>query len=469
MRFDAMQDLILLGHHEAELRALLHKESGAEGAAYIVFGQVSVAADPWTNAPRERFISHAVRAIPEEDTVSASLRHITWSTRSLVRELARATQENLILGIVHTHPQGPAVFSAQDDRNESELARSICNRNGTDFPFISLLIAGDGEMVARVWRNNKATAILRIAVHGRRLRYYGVLDSSRADSDVLERQARLFGPMVNDLLHGMRVAVVGCGGTGSPLTMLLLRLGVGRILLIDRDVVEVTNLNRIQGARRSDVGLPKVDVLAREVRNADLGVDVETRQTWVGATEAKDALKACDVVFGCTDDHDGRSLLNRFAYFYGIPYIDVGLRMTPQAGPLPYAITARLSVIAPGGPCLLCRGTINAQRAAEEHQERIDPDGFRRLKAEAYVEGGGEPAPAVVTFTTEAATMAANELLQALTGYRGEDGMAWARFRRFETLEDRGVSIDTRCGCQICDDRAFWGRGDVEPFLYRIG
>ncbi|MBN8872635.1 MAG: ThiF family adenylyltransferase [Rhodospirillales bacterium] len=464
-----MQDLILLEPHEADLRALLHRETGAEAAAYVIFGQSAIAADPWTGAPRTRFVSHAVRPVPDEDQVSASPLHVTWSTRGLIRELGRATRDQLAFGIVHTHPGGRAEFSRQDDRNEADLARAVCNRNGPGYPFISLLLAADGGMAARVWRANVMVPVQRLAIIGRRLRYFGSLGQAGGDPEILERQARLFGSGVNDILRAMRVAIVGCGGTGSPLAMLLLRLGIGRLLLIDKDVVEVTNLNRIHGARRSDIGRPKVEVLAREIREADLGVEAVTLNAWAGTPEAYDALKACDVIFGCTDDHDGRALLNRFAYFYGVPYIDVGLRVTPAEGALPYAITARLSAIAPGSTCLLCRGTVDPRRASEEHLERTDPDGFRRLKAEAYVEGGGDPAPAVVTFTTEAATMAANELIQALTGYRGAEGMAWARFRRFETLEDKRVGIAARSGCQICDERALWGRGDVEPFLYRAG
>lgn len=464
-----MQDLVLLEPHQAELRAMLHTETGAEAAAYVIFGRAQIGADPWTGAPRTRFISHAIRAIPEEDRVSASPLHITWCTRGLVRELGRAARDGLNLGIVHTHPGGRAVFSDQDDRNEADLARAICNRYGPSHPFISLLLAGDGGMAARIWSDNAVAPFQRIGVVGRRLRFLGSLGASNGDLGILERQARLFGPEVNKILRGMRVAIVGCGGTGSPVAMLLLRLGVGQLLLIDKDVVEVTNLNRVHGARRADVGTPKIEVLAREIRRADLGVAVATLRAWAGAPEARDALKACDVIFGCTDDHDGRALLNRFAYFYGVPLIDVGLRMTPAEGAQPYNMTTRLSVIAPGGACLLCRGVIDPRRAAEEHLERTDPEGFRRLKAEAYVEGGGDPAPAVVTFTTEAATMAVNELMQALTGFRGAEGMAWGRFRRFETLEDRRVSVAARPGCQVCDDRALWGRGDVDPFLYRAG
>lgn len=462
------QDLVLLEHHEAELRRVLHTASGAEAAAYVKFGRATIAADPWTGATRTRFVSHTVVPVPDEDQISASPLHVTWLTRGFVRHLARSTQEGLVLGIAHSHPGGHAIFSPQDDRNERELARAVHNRNGPGHALISVLVAGDG-LAARAWTNEEASTIRRITVSGRRLRFFGRLGDERRPAEVLERQGRLFGHEVNDTLRDMRVAVVGCGGTGSPVVMLLLRLGVGQLLLIDTDVVEVTNLNRIHGSRRSDIGTAKVDVLAREVRGADLGVNVATLRAWAGAPEARDALKACDMIFGCTDDHDGRALLSRLAYFYGIPLIDIGLRMVPAQGTTPYSITARLSVVIPGAACLLCRNVIDPARAAEEHLERTNPDQFRRLKAEAYVQGSGDSAPAVVTFTTEAACMAVNELLQAITGFRGADGMSLARFRRLEVPEERTVSIRPRAGCQVCDVSDFWGRGDVEPFLYRAG
>lgn len=462
------QDLILLEHHEADLRKVLHTASGAEAAAYLLLGRSAITADPWTGAARTRFVSHAVFPVPDEDRISASPLHVTWSTRGFVRHLARATAEGFVLGIAHSHPGGHAIFSAQDDRNERELARAVGNRNGSAHPLVSLLVAGDG-LAARAWTDGEATALRRTSVSGRRLRFFGRLGDGREPTEVFDRQGRLFGQAVNDTLRDMRVAVVGCGGTGSPVVMLLLRLGVGQLLLIDKDVVEVTNLNRIHGARRSDVGAPKVEVLARVVREANLGVNVATLRAWTGAPEARDPLKACDVIFGCTDDHDGRSLLSRLAYFYGIPLIDVGLRMVPAQGAIPYSITARLSVVTPGAACLLCRNVIDPARAREEHLERTDPEQFRRLKAEAYVQGGGDPAPAVVTFTTEAAAMAVNELLQALTGFRGAEGMVRGRFRRMEVVDERTVSIRPRAGCQVCDVTDFWGRGDVEPFLYRMG
>lgn len=468
-----MHDLVLLDRHEAELRTLLDMERGIEAAAYVVLGRSAIRRDPWTGDARVRLVSHRVIPISAEEQISASAVHVTWSTRGFVRELARASGEQLAFGIVHSHPGGSAVFSPQDDRNEALLIRASANRIGAEAELVSLLFGGDGTVAARVWKaSGEVVPIPRITVTGAQWRVYGGFDNSGPDvGHIFDRQARLFGTSFNDIMREMRIGIVGGGGTGSPTAMLLMRLGARHLALIDPDVIENTNLNRVHGSRRTDAdaAMRKVDMLAREIDLAGLGTHVVTVPTWAGWDSARDVLKACDVIFGCTDDHDGRMLLNRLAYFYGIPLVDVGLRMRPAKPPLPFNLVARVSTILPGHACLLCRGLVDPRRAAAEDLARSNPAEFARRKAEAYVEDAGDPAPAVVTFTTEAAAMAVNELIQGLTNYRMPAGMASGRFRQFELAQDRTVAPSPRPGCKICDAGGYWGRADVDPFLYRIG
>ncbi len=465
-----MYDLILLDRHHAELRALCEAAGETEAAAYVAFGIADLDRDPWTNVPRRRLVSHEVTPIAPEDQVSASAKHVTWSTRGLVRELSRLTAEHLVLGIVHSHPGGTAAYSDQDDRNEAELFRAVANRNGERAEWVSLLFGGDGTIACRVWHGDGLVSLVsRILVTGARL----WLQDNATDEEpeiIWDRQTRLFGSAFNRTVRRLKVGVIGCGGTGSAVALLLARLGVQHLALIDPDVIEVTNLNRVHGSRRSDAeaGIRKVDLLAREIDLAGLGTQVITAPAWVGWNTVRNILKSCDVIFGCTDDHDGRLLLNRLAYFYGIPLIDVGLRMRPAQPPIPYNIVARVSTVLPSHACLLCRGLIDPRRASEEDLARSNPAEYERRKAEAYVEGGGDPAPAVVTFTTEAAAMAVNELIQGLTNFRERPGMAQGRFRQFELSQDRTVAPAPRPGCRICDTPKDWGRADVEPFLYRI-
>ena len=117
----------------------------------------------------------------------------------------------------------------------------------------------------------------------------------------------------------------------------------------------------------------------------------------------------------------------------------------------------------------MCSGVINPRRAAEESLERTDPAEFRKLKEEAYVIGAGDPAPAVVTFTTEMACVAVNELIDALTGFRGVAGMISHRLRRFHLNDDRQLVSKRAERCPICVETTCWGRGDTDPFLGIIG
>jgi hypothetical protein len=112
---------------------------------------------------------------------------------------------------------------------------------------------------------------------------------------------------------------------------------------------------------------------------------------------------------------------------------------------------------------------IDVVTARDENLRRQQPQEYERRKREGYVRGGGDPAPAVVTFTTATACMAVDELLQALTQFRGSAGSVWQRVRRFDLMTDRRPGATPDPTCPVCADQTYWGRADVEPFLDRVG
>ena len=160
--------------------------------------------------------------------------------------------------------------------------------------------------------------------------------------------------------------------------------------------------------------------------------------------------------------------LNRCSHFYLIPVIDMGLAIEPASADM-RDMSARVTVLTPGAPCLSCRGVVDPKAASEEALRRAAPEEYERQKREAYVRGGQNPAPAVVTFTTETATLAVNELLQGLTDYRGEGGWAWERVRRLDRGIERKRGAIRSPHCPICAREDYWGRGDMDPFMDRIG
>ncbi|WP_422057886.1 HesA/MoeB/ThiF family protein [Sphingomonas sp.] len=447
--------LVLQQRHTSALHQALLSGSTSGSPCFALFGTNEIASDPWDRQRRLRLLSFELAG----DQTSAA---------GITEAMARCTAEDLILGVVRTQLTDSAAGAAEIDEDDRSLLMHLRQELGASAQLVSLRTDADGWS-ARLWSDPRsAIAADYVTILGNGLALHGL--HSRVSADFLARQDLAFGPKLGRDLRRLRVGVVGCGATGSATAMLLARLGVGQLALFDEDIVDVTNLNRLHGARRADADAmrPKVDVLTREITELGLGVRTVSFRGWVGDPAARDALKACDVVFGCTDDHDGRLLLNRFAYFYLVPVIDMGLAIRPAEDSRIAELGGRVTVLAPSGQCLICRRVIDAETARDEALKRASPEEFERRKREAYVRGGGEPAPAVVTFTTATACMAVDELIQGLTDFRGS-GWRWHGVRRFDLLADRRPGAEQDDHCPVCSDMDYWGRGDMQPFLDRVG
>jgi molybdopterin/thiamine biosynthesis adenylyltransferase len=460
----------LLESHLSELRRHLFRDQENERAAYVFFGTASIG-ETKLSAPARLLVSHAVEYIQPEAMISSSPSDVTWETSDVIKRLKVAQGRKLILGIVHNHIGGTCEFSQTDDANESELVRTFQNRNGSDCLLASILLTPDNKWRARLWLSpTKCIDACELRTVGDRIKIAHPDDlSSSSLPAFLDRQVLAFGQAFNQQLRRLRIAIVGCGGTGSAVAMLLARLGVRSVALIDSDTVEESNLNRLHGANRSDAltHQSKVGTVARAIAAIDLETKVSTHNGWVSDLGCRDILKGAHIIFGCTDDNAGRILLNRFAYAYQIPVIDMGLavQLSDSDRPDVQAMDGRVTVMVPGDACLLCRGVIDARRASEESLKRKNPTEYERRKSEAYVLGEQDPSPAVVTFTTELACMAVNEMIHRMQGYRGETGSTANRVRLFHRMLDLRPSRRPDPDCRVCGQQLNWCRGDIEPFL----
>lgn len=447
--------------------------TGAEGITYVLCGRADVKYDPWTNQPYRHYLSREVVALNAADIVSVSSVHIQARTRTFASLLKRAREEDLTILVAHSHPEGAAQFSKQDDQDEPRLIELANHRNGPNAEVISLIVTGDGEVTARVWLSpTQWRAVSLIKVLGQRwvLHYPGrFCQHTKAE---FQRQALAFGPALTRDIQTLRFGIVGSGATGSAVGLLLGRMGALKLACFDKDNAEVSNQNRLHGSSPRDIknAVPKVMIIKRMVDAMGFGANVQAFPNWVNDPTSRSALLSCDVIFGCTDDHDGRLFLNRIAYFYLIPVIDMGIGIDVSGTDEPRVLDAasRVTVLQPGYPCLVCRNVIDTQIAREEILQRTNPEEYRRQEQEAYVRGGGNAAPSVVTFTTDVACMAMDELLHRLTGYRRVGSIAH-RVRKYLLAADKTPGRKSRTGCQICDDLTIQGRGDMIPFLDRVG
>ncbi|MDX1438688.1 MAG: molybdopterin-synthase adenylyltransferase MoeB [Rubricoccaceae bacterium] len=141
------------------------------------------------------------------------------------------------------------------------------------------------------------------------------------------------------------VLVVGTGGLGSPLALYLAAAGVGRIGLVDDDVVEVENLHRQVLFSQLDVGQPKVEAARRHLLEINPHISVTTHQMRVDADNIHGLLADYDVVCDGTDNFATRYLVNDACVKAGKP--NVFASITQFEGLASVFCT-------PGGPCYRC-------------------------------------------------------------------------------------------------------------------
>jgi len=139
------------------------------------------------------------------------------------------------------------------------------------------------------------------------------------------RYARhLLLPEIGDVgqrrLRAARVCVIGAGGLGAPVLQYLAAAGVGRIGVVDDDVVDVTNLQRQVIHGHADVGRPKVDSAAESVRAIDPGVEVVPHRVRL-AEDTVDLLADYDVVVDGADNFPTRYLVNDACVRLGLPEV----------------------------------------------------------------------------------------------------------------------------------------------------
>lgn len=229
-------------------------------------------------------------------------------------------------------------------------------------------------------------------------------------------------------LSRARVAIVGCGATGSALTALLARAGVGTLRIIDRDYVESSNLQRQSLFDEADAAesLPKAIAAARKVAAFNSQIVVEAKVEDLIPANIEAALQGMDVILDGTDNFETRYLVNDYAVERSLPWIY-------SAAVGSYAVT--LNVVPGRTACLAC----------------IFPDSPRGMVETCETSGILNSAVNLV------ASLAAAETLKLLVG--GPESTARRRtLLSFDLWTNEHAEISAakpRPGCRACGQRDF--------------
>lgn len=439
------------------LQQHLFPGDGCESMALALCGRL-------TTKDREIICIHEILLVPDESCQAREPDLVTWHP-SVGRALfERAANESMAILKIHSHPNGYADFSETDDHSDLQLFDSLHGWCDDGLSHASVVMLNNGQMFGRFIDSTRAFhRIDRIALVGDDIKFFD-REVAEATDETQLRTVQAFGEGTARLLKSISIAIVGCSGTGSWMIEQLARLGVGELILIDPDVVEYKNLNRIVGSRAVDVlnMRPKVEVLRESVEAMGTGVKVTAICDSTYSLEVAKTVAGCDIVVGCMDSVEGRNRLNQIATFYLIPYFDLGVRLDSDGlGGISH-ICGNVNYLLPDGSSLLSRGCFTAESLRNEIIRRTNPEQYKELLDEGYIKGAKVESPAVISINGFCATMAVNEILARLHSFRDGSNQEFRR-QQFDLVNTFWQQIDDTPECRLLSKYA--GRGDMIPFL----
>ena len=383
--------------------------------------------------------------------------------------LARATRAAIAKGkglvFMHSHPSsGWQDMSAPDVHAERDRIANTARATGK--PLVGMTVGTDGHWSARFWEHAKRSRTCQWCrkvrvLHKTRLALWRRPDDKQRDRRRQRRTVDSWGERKQRDLEALRIGVVGVGSVGSVVAEGLARVGVREFVLIDHDVVEEHNLNRLLNAHRKDVGRLKTDVAEDAIRAASTAgsVVVASYPRKVQHREAYAAARDCDILVSCVDSPVARDLLNRIAHRDGVPVVDGGVEVRRAPGTESMnAARWKAHVAGPYTECLRCK------RQYTSSDVMLELDGS--WNNPSYIKGGGATAPRsenVFCLSLATGSELLNMALRVIVAdawWPAQPGLE----RNFVT--GRTTVRDGACheGCSVKDER--WAGDGATPIAY---
>ena len=442
-------------------------------------GAVLIAGIAATDRGVRLLVREVVRARDGIDYVPGERGYRALTPRFVAEVSGRCADENLCYLAIHNHGgRGRVRFSGDDLASHERGYPALLDvTNGGP---MGALVMADGAVAGDIWTPQGRHEIERYTIVGPTIRHLFPTPPRAvlAVDPRYDRHARMFGDLGQHRLRDLKVAVIGLGGGGSLVSQMVAHLGIGWIVGIDHDRVDLTNLPRIVGATRWDalgqlagsrnmflrrmgrrLARHKVHVAARVARRAQPGVRFEPIVGDIVDTATVRRVVDADAIILATDTMQSRLAFNAIVHQYLIPGFQIGAKVRVDK------ISRRVEEIFavarpvlpyPGGGCLQCAGLIPAGRLREEALTPVE------RAAQRYVDDDEVHEPSVITLNSIGASLAVNDLLLMVTGLLPDDARMRALLYDAQERAVQTMNSSSELACRYCDTtgRSHFARGD---------
>ncbi len=412
--------LAITGKHHAHLVDHLLPGDGLEAAAILLCSKSS----------DRRLLVKCVLPILHSNCKVRLPDQITWPGTAIEEAIDKAELEGLSIVLIHSHPGGMLDFSSIDDESDRRVIPSLFEGAvSPSTPHGSAIMTPDGAILARIYQRNLSFEYVESVICASD----DISIWRASDIGKLAKRPMAFSSGMREDLSHITACVVGVSGTGSIVAEQLARMGVGRLILIDFDLVEFKNMNRIINATLEDAAAErnKAAMFASRVKLYRDDIKIDVIEASIGSREAIEAAGEADLLFCCVDSFEGRQMCDLIASTFLQPLFDVAVTIpTRRTENNEVAIAdacGRLDYVYPGGSTLLDRNVYSPESLRKEYLRSVAPEDYDEQVAAGYFKGVKEEAPSVITLNMRAASACVMELIARCYPYRHEGNDAFSR------------------------------------------
>ena len=442
------------------IRAHLLQSDGLERASFALLGERK------TESLLELYVHRLL--LPGDTDYSKQHQAIVEPKAEYILDTFSRFAQSQLVGYLHAHSHpfaDNASFSGTDDYYLPGMKRSLkqyllLTGKQNEFLFVRLVwgqkedgftaecFTPDGSLLALV------EELKVVGKHGIRTISSFSTDTEitklQAISGLFQRQVAFLGEDGQRSIQKVRLAICGVGGLGSSVVACAKGLGFRDITLIDPDLLDESNLNRFQGANISDIGKPKVEVVAAALGQFDPDIKVTPIQAQVEDLAAHQAISNADFIISCLDNDSARMEVQLLAASHLKPLLDLGSGIILEPGTRTVKeMGGQARLYYPGGPCLLCQG-LDPTSIISTRVREIQ-------RAVGYIAGTDETPPSVVTINSAVAGWGLHIAINYLTGFTEAPIYLRYDLLRHHTTQ---YSFTKRADCPICGEEGIEGKGE---------
>lgn len=453
--------LRMRAEHHCRLAALLRAAIPSESVAFLLCRRAEAHGTVV-------YLAEDVVAVETCDYTRQAKDIASISPMAMARIAHTARVRGRVIVMAHLHPM-------TDSNVEFSLADHIGNKRS--FEFFHRRV-NQPEHLALVWNasvnecrgiaycqtGNVAEVNSVVAIDDEVWRQF--VPKPKSELKHFDRQARLLGRLGQMRLGDINVGIIGLGGTGSLASMAMIHHGVRKLLLIDDEVLDETNMPRIPACVPSDVEQrSKVEIAEQYALSHAPNANIVALRQHVERADALPHLIGADLLVICTDNTTSRAYLNQVAQQYLIPVLDLGVQFSVNASGEIANEIGRINLMRPGTPCLWCSGHINPTRLAAESVPKTE-----RQSAQSYLRGIDDPQPSMLAFNMEVVGRGIQVLLGFVTGLLIQPLKV---FEQRTFLKTKGGSLSRQVAksyhqdCPVCGVRGTIGLGADVPMSIR--